>query len=75
VPPRRRWNTNKAQEEEQRRSSLFCCEPQENREMMMALWLAAGYLLVLGAGVEGIGVSYGMIANNLPPPDKVVVLY
>jgi exo-beta-1,3-glucanase (GH17 family) len=43
---------------------------------MMALWLAAGCLLVLGAGViEGIGVSYGMIANNLPPPDKVVALY
>ncbi|KXG33561.1 hypothetical protein SORBI_3003G326700 [Sorghum bicolor] len=25
-------------------------------------------------GVEGIGVNYGMIANNLPSPDKVIAL-
>ncbi|TVU34758.1 hypothetical protein EJB05_16639 [Eragrostis curvula] len=45
---------------------------------MMALWVAACSLLMLCAsfsGVEGIGVSYGMIANNLPSPDQVVALY
>ncbi|BAB86422.1 beta-1,3-glucanase precursor [Oryza sativa Japonica Group] len=27
------------------------------------------------SGVEGIGVNYGMIGNNLPSPDKVIALY
>ncbi|VAH65023.1 unnamed protein product [Triticum turgidum subsp. durum] len=27
------------------------------------------------AGVEGIGVNYGMMGSNLPSPDKVVALY
>ncbi|GJM92839.1 hypothetical protein PR202_ga09343 [Eleusine coracana subsp. coracana] len=44
----------------------------------MALWVAACCMLMLCSsfsGVEGIGVSYGMIANNLPSPDKVIALY
>ncbi|KAK3162209.1 hypothetical protein QOZ80_1BG0086810 [Eleusine coracana subsp. coracana] len=44
----------------------------------MALWVAACCMLMLCSsfsGVEGIGVSYGMIANNLPSPDKVIELY
>ncbi|RCV27754.1 hypothetical protein SEVIR_5G355200v4 [Setaria viridis] len=45
--------------------------------MMSALWIAACSLLLLSSssGVEGIGVNYGMIANNLPSPDKVIALY
>ncbi|CAO1946296.1 unnamed protein product [Urochloa humidicola] len=45
-------------------------------EMMSALWIAACSLLLLASssGVEGIGVNYGMIANNLPSPDKVIAL-
>ncbi|PUZ54352.1 hypothetical protein GQ55_5G124900 [Panicum hallii var. hallii] len=44
--------------------------------MMGALWIAACGLLLLSSssGVEGIGVNYGMIANNLPSPDKVIAL-
>ncbi|RLN22868.1 putative glucan endo-1,3-beta-glucosidase GVI [Panicum miliaceum] len=45
-------------------------------EMMTALWIAACGLLLLSSssGVEGIGVNYGMISNNLPSPDKVIAL-
>ncbi|CAL4946978.1 unnamed protein product [Urochloa decumbens] len=46
--------------------------------MMSALWIAAACSLLLlssSSGVEGIGVNYGMIANNLPSPDKVIALY
>ncbi|XP_066315202.1 putative glucan endo-1,3-beta-glucosidase GVI [Miscanthus floridulus] len=43
-----------------------------------ALWISAcscSLLLSLSfSGVEGIGVNYGMIANNLPSPDKVIAL-
>ncbi|XP_062186509.1 putative glucan endo-1,3-beta-glucosidase GVI [Phragmites australis] len=44
---------------------------------MAALWIAACSLLLWSSfsGVEGIGVNYGMIANNLPSPDKVIALY
>ncbi|KAJ1285827.1 hypothetical protein BS78_03G307600 [Paspalum vaginatum] len=47
---------------------------------MAALRIAAAAcsLLLLWSsfsGVEGIGVNYGMIANNLPSPDKVIALY
>ncbi|KAF0919690.1 hypothetical protein E2562_030941 [Oryza meyeriana var. granulata] len=45
---------------------------------MIALWVTACGLLLCGcsiSGVEGIGVNYGMIGNNLPSPDKVVALY
>uniref|UniRef100_M8B0P8 Putative glucan endo-1,3-beta-glucosidase GVI n=1 Tax=Aegilops tauschii TaxID=37682 RepID=M8B0P8_AEGTA len=46
----------------------------------VAPWiLACGFLLcssVLFLGAEGaIGVNYGMIANNLPTPDKVIAMY
>ncbi|CAD6236359.1 unnamed protein product [Miscanthus lutarioriparius] len=41
-----------------------------------ALWITACSLLLSlsFSGVEGIGVNYGMIANNLPSPDKVIAL-
>ncbi|KAL6614326.1 hypothetical protein ACP70R_036596 [Stipagrostis hirtigluma subsp. patula] len=44
---------------------------------MPALCVAAFSLLLWSSvsGVEGIGVNYGMIANNLPSPDKVIALY
>ncbi|WVZ68490.1 hypothetical protein U9M48_017424 [Paspalum notatum var. saurae] len=46
---------------------------------MAALRIAAACSLLLiwssFSGVEGIGVNYGMIANNLPSPDKVIALY
>ncbi|XP_003564413.2 putative glucan endo-1,3-beta-glucosidase GVI [Brachypodium distachyon] len=45
---------------------------------MIALWAAACGLVLFcssRSGVEGIGVNYGLIGDNLPSPDKVVSLY
>ncbi|KAF7025990.1 hypothetical protein CFC21_038131 [Triticum aestivum] len=37
--------------------------------------LAGVFLASLHSGVQSIGVCYGIIANNLPPPREVVQLY
>ncbi|KAM3354559.1 hypothetical protein ACQJBY_025324 [Aegilops geniculata] len=37
--------------------------------------LAGVFLASLPSGVQSIGVCYGIIANNLPPPREVVQLY
>ncbi|KAM3335723.1 hypothetical protein ACQJBY_029932 [Aegilops geniculata] len=43
---------------------------------LLVLALLAGvFLASLPSGVQSIGVCYGIIANNLPPPREVVQLY
>ncbi|TVU20017.1 hypothetical protein EJB05_36203 [Eragrostis curvula] len=47
--------------------------------VMMAPWVLACALVlcssVPGAEAGGIGVNYGMIANNLPAPEQVISMY
>ncbi|KAI5002198.1 hypothetical protein ZWY2020_026848 [Hordeum vulgare] len=43
--------------------------------MFVVALLAGVFLASLPSGVQSIGVCYGIIANNLPPPREVVQLY